>query len=164
MLPFKIPQNAGTFSVFNRMFLERILEFGEGEIYFPGIRAYIGMRQIGLPMMRQMRASGKSKVGIIGLINLSLAGVLGFSALPLRLIFLFGVLTTFVCAFLVLVIFVLKILGITQIPGVTTVLIVILGFFGLQSMFIGIVGEYIGKMFLESKKRPRWMIEEIIDE
>lgn len=163
MLSFSIPRNAGTFSVFNRSFLDKVLEFQESDIYFPGIRAYVGMRQTGLPVKRRKRAHGKSRVGILGLINLSLAGLLGFSALPMRLIFVFGVLTTILCFFLGLVIFLMKVLGITEIPGVTTILILMLGFFGIQSMFIGIVGEYIGKLFLESKKRPRWMVREIIN-
>lgn len=163
MLSFSIPRNAGTFSVFNRSFLDKVLEFQESDIYFPGIRAYVGMRQTGLPVKRRKRAHGKSRVGILGLINLSLAGLLGFSALPMRLIFVFGVLTTILCFFLGLVIFLMKILGITEIPGVTTILIFMLGFFGIQSMFIGIVGEYIGKLFLESKKRPRWIVREIIN-
>jgi len=164
ILSFTIPRNAGTFSVFNINFLRNILKFGEGEIYFPGLRAYVGMRQAGVPVERQKRAHGKSKVGIFGLFKLAVAGLVGFSALPMRVIFLLGGLTTLLCLFLGLIAFLMKITGITQIPGITTLLIFMLGLFGIQIMFIGIVGEYIGKLFLESKKRPRWLIREIINE
>jgi hypothetical protein len=58
----------------------------------------------------------------------------------------------------------MKIIGITKVMGVTTVLIFMLGLFGLQIMFIGIVGEYIGKLFIETKKRPRWIIRNIISD
>jgi glycosyltransferase involved in cell wall biosynthesis len=164
ILSFNIPRNAGTFSIFNTSFLHNLLEFKEGEIYFPGLRAYVGKKQTGVPVTRQKRAHGKSKVGTLGLFKLAIAGLVGFSALPMRAIFLLGVLTTLLCIFLGFVIFLMKITGITQIPGITTLLIFMLGLFGIQIMFIGIVGEYLGKLFLESKKRPRWLVREIIDD
>lgn len=164
MLSFNIPRNAGTFSVFNRSFLDKLLSFREAEIYFPGLRAYVGMKQTGVPVKRRKRVHGKSRVGILGLINIAITGLLGFSALPMRVIFLFGLLTTCLCFFLGCVLFLMKICGVTQVPGVTTVLIFITAFFGIQIMFTGIVGEYVGKLFLESKKRPRWIVREITDE
>jgi polyisoprenyl-phosphate glycosyltransferase len=163
-LKFSIPQHAGTFSAFNRNFLLRLLDFQEAEIYFPGLRAYIGMNQTGISVERGKRAHGESKVGTMGLINLSMAGIIGFSVVPMRTIFLCGVLTTIFCFFLGIVIFLMKIIGITKVMGVTTVLIFMLGLFGLQIMFIGIVGEYIGKLFIETKKRPRWIIRNIISD
>jgi dolichol-phosphate mannosyltransferase len=164
MLAFNIPKNAGTFSVFTRRFLQDLLEFQEVDIYFPGIRAYIGMRQTGVQVKRGKRDHGPSKVKLPGLINLAITGLLGFSAMPLRVIFLMGVLITIGCIFLALVVFLLKIFGITKILGFTTIALFVLGFFGIQIMFVGILGEYISKLFLESKRRPLWLIKEIIDE
>ena len=164
LFSFRLPENSGTFSVFNRSVLVNLLKFKESEIYFPGLRAYVGMRQVAHPVIRRNRAHGKSRVGFLGLINLAMSGILGFTAVPMRLIFMFGLLTTMLCMFLGFVVFLLKVLGITQIPGITTLLIVILGFFGIQIMFTGAVGEYVGKMFLESKNRPRWFVREIVDE
>ena len=161
MLTFSIPRHAGTFCAFNRTVLERILEFQEAEIYFPGLRAYVGMKQVGVPVERSPRAHGDTKVGKMGLINLSLAGILGFSALPMRLIFLFGLLITSICFFLGVVVFFMKIFGITKIMGITTLLIVIFGLFGIQIIFIGVIGEYLGKLFLESKRRPRWVVRKV---
>jgi dolichol-phosphate mannosyltransferase len=163
ILSFALPRNAGTFSMFNRKVLDNILEFKEIDVYFPGLRAYVGMRQIGVNVKRGKRAHGESKVGRIGLIRLAVTGLVGFSALPMRLIFLFGFLMTLLFAFMAIVLFVMKITGITQIAGFTTVLICMLGLSGIQVMFMGIVGEYVGKLFLEAKKRPRWLIAEIID-
>ncbi len=163
-LRFTIPSNAGTFSVFNREVLDNILEFKESEIYFPGLRAYVGLNQTGVPVKRGARAYGESKVGKMGLLNLSMSGILGFSIVPMRAIFLFGVLVTIFCFFLGIVIFLLKISGITKVMGVTTILIFMLGLFGIQIMFVGIVGEYVGKLFIEAKKRPRWIIRKVIDD
>jgi len=163
-LRFTIPPNAGTFSVFNRDVLNNILDFKESEIYFPGLRAYVGLNQTGVPVKRRARAHGESKVGKMGLINLSMSGILGFSVVPMRAIFLFGVFMTTLCFFLGIVLFLMKITGITKVMGVTTILIFMLGLFGIQIMFVGIVGEYVGKLFIEAKRRPRWIIRKIIDD
>jgi polyisoprenyl-phosphate glycosyltransferase len=164
VMTFSIPQNAGTFSIFNRAVLNKILAFSENEIYFPGIRAYVGMKQTGITVRRGKRAHGQSHVGKLGLINLSLVGLLGFSAFPMRVIFLFGLIVTLICFFLGFIVFLMKIFGITQIPGVTTILIFLFGLSGIQCIFIGAVGEYVGKLLLESKKRPRWVVREIIND
>jgi glycosyltransferase involved in cell wall biosynthesis len=159
---FPIPRNAGTFSVFKRCVLEAILRFEETDVYFPALRAYVGYRQEGVSIERAARAHGRSRVGFAGLVNLSIAGLLGFSGVPLRLIFAFGVFVTLSCMFLSLVVFVMKIVGITKIPGVTTTLIVTMTLSGIQIMFMGIVGEYLGRLLRESKKRPRWVVREIV--
>jgi len=163
-LRFSIPPNAGTFSAFNRDVLDNILDFKESEIYFPGLRAYVGLNQAGVPVERRVRAHGESKVGKMGLINLSMTGIFGFSVVPMRAIFIFGVLMTIICFFMGVGIFLMKIFGITKVLGVTTVLIFMLGLFGIQIMFIGIVGEYVGKLFIEAKRRPRWIVRKIIDD
>jgi polyisoprenyl-phosphate glycosyltransferase len=163
-LSFSMPRNAGTFSIFNRGILDKILEFKESDVYFPGLRAYVGMRQTGVKVKRQKRAYGKSKVGKVGLFHLAMSGLLGFSALPMRLIFGIGSAMTLLFCSIAIVLFFMRIVDITQIPGVTTVLIAMLGLAGIQVMFLGIVGEYVGKLFLESKKRPRWLVSEIVDE
>jgi glycosyltransferase involved in cell wall biosynthesis len=162
-LSFTIPRNAGTFSIFNRTFLDVLLDFREVDVYFPGLRAYVGMKQTGFPVKRGKRMHGKSRVGIIGLSNLALAGLIGFSSLPMRAIFFLGVLMTIFFFLLTITAFLMKIFGITRIPGVTTVMILMLGISGLQITFLGIIGEYIGRLFTESKKRPRVVIREIID-
>lgn len=164
ILSFDIPMEAGTFSVFNRKLLNVILSFPEHELYFPGIRAYVGLNQTGISLARSRRKYGKSKVGIKGLINLSITGILGFTALPVRLIFICGFALTALFFVLGALVLFMKLYGVTQIPGITTTLLVLLGGFGMQSMFIGIVGEYIGKLFLESKGRPNWIINEVRDD
>ncbi len=159
-----IPQDAGTFSVFNQKVLEKILMFKEREIYFPAIRAYVGMKQTGVKLERKKRRQGDSKVGFRGLLNLSLVGIIGFSVAPMRFIFLFGIFMIVFCVAVAILVFFLKIFDITEIPGVTTTLISIYGLAGIQIMFMGMIGEYIGKLFIENKRRPLWLVSEIIDE
>ena len=159
---FPIPKHAGTFCAFNRVMLERLLEFQECEVYFPGIRAYVGMKQVLVHVERGERGSGKSRVGFLGLVNLSTAGLVGFSALPMRAIFLFGIVITILCILLGTVILLLRLTGIIQVMGFTSLAIFILGLFGVQITFTGLVGEYVGKLFIESKRRPRAIVKEVI--
>ena len=152
IVSIEIPQNAGTFCVFSRKMLDDIRRFStEIEPYFPGIRAYVGFRQAGVPLRRNSRMHGKSKVGLKGLIKLSLSGILGFTALPMRLIFMFGFILTFLIFILGLILIIMKLWGVTKIPGITTTLLLILGGFGVQIMFMGIIGEYIGKLLCKLK-------------
>lgn len=159
---FPIPKHAGTFCAFNRAMLERLLEFQECEVYFPGIRAYVGMKQILVPVARGERACGKSRVGLWGLVDLSTAGLVGFSALPMRAVFLFGIVVTILCIVLGTFILMLRLTGVVQVMGFTSLAIFILGLFGVQITFTGLVGEYVGKLFIESKRRPRAIVKEII--
>jgi dolichol-phosphate mannosyltransferase len=161
---FEIPPYAGTFSIFNRKVLEKILLFSETDIYFPGLRAYVGYKQTGIALDRGQRAYAKSRVGLIGLMDLSSIAIFSFSAVPMRVIFVFGIIITLLCIILGFLVFILKIAGVTKIPGITTTLMFIIIFSGIQITFIGIVGEYIGRLFREAKKRPRWIIKETINE
>ncbi len=164
LLSFAIPRHAGNFSAFNRAMLDKIRAFNEFEFFFPGARAYVGMRQVGLEVTRGERRYGTSKVGLAGLLQLSLAGLFGFSAVPMRAILLLGFIVTAMCAVLGFLILVLRITGVVQVLGFTTLAILILGLFGVQIMFIGLVGEYVGKLFIESKRRPPWIIRDVHDD
>ena len=163
LVPIAIPKDAGTFSVFNRQVLCELLKFKETDIYFPGLRAYVGFKQEGVMLERGQRHHGKSRVGIAGLLDLSIVAILHFSGVPMRIIFLSGFFMMVFCIILSVAVLVMKVTGFTKIPGVTTTLIIMMMLSGVQIMFIGIVGEYIGKMFREVKNRPRWIVKEIID-
>jgi polyisoprenyl-phosphate glycosyltransferase len=161
---FYIPPNVGTFSVFTKRVLDKILMFKETDIYFPGLRAYVGYEQAGVNVKRRERAHGKSRVGISGLMSLSLVALINFSGIPMRVVFFSGLSLTIFCVIIGCIFFVLKVIGVINVPGLTTTLILMMGMFGIQIMFTGILGEYIGRLLRESKERPRWVIKEMIDE
>lgn len=163
LLRLELPLNAGTFCVFNRRMLEGLRAFSEREIYFPGLRAYVGMRQTGVSVRRERRAYGKSRVGFLGLVRLAMDGLIGFSALPMRLIMLLGLLTTLLCLVCGAIVLILRLTGVVEVLGFTSTLIFILGLFGVQIMFTGLVGEYIGRLFVESKGRPPWIVHDVED-
>jgi glycosyltransferase involved in cell wall biosynthesis len=160
---YKIPPNAGSFSIFKRNVLEKILMFAENDIYFPGLRAYVGYNQTGIKLERKRRAYGRSRVGFMGLVDLSVIAFFGSSGLPMRMLFLLGLGIMVFCNITIFILFILEILKVVRIPGFGTLLLMI-GLSGIQIMFLGIMGEYVGELFRESKKRPRWLEKEIIVE
>lgn len=160
---FTIPSDAGVFSIFNRNVLEKILMFAENDIYFPGLRAYVGYKQAGVKLERKKRLYQRSRVGLMGLVDLSIIAFFGFSGLPMRLLFFLGLGIMLFCNLTIFALFILEILEVIRIPGFGTLLLMI-GLSGIQIMFLGIMGEYVGELFRESKKRPRWLEKEIIIE
>ncbi len=158
----RIPSYAGNFSAFNSRFLSELLHLQEYELFFPGARAYVGFSQKGVPVSRGKRYSGTTKMGIKKLLSFGITGIMSFSDAPIRIIFYFGFLITFFCGLLSFIVFILRISGVIQVLGFTSLAILILLLSGVQIMLIGIVGEYLRKIFIESKKRPSWIVEEVI--
>ncbi len=157
-----IPSYAGSFSVFSKNFLNNLKSFPENDIYFPGLRALIGYTQVAVPVERAHRKFETSRVGMSRLLSLGMTGILGFSIAPTRLIFITGVLTTALCIILGMIVLTLRLLGVIQVLGFTSLALFILGLFGIQIMCTGVVGEYIGRIFLEIKERPRWLVRDRI--
>jgi dolichol-phosphate mannosyltransferase len=155
-----IPPYAGNFSVFNRRFREQILNFRELDIYFPGIRAYIGMRQIAVQVQRAPRRFGRSRFGLLRLVGLASSGIMGFSVFLPRLMLILGFLITAFCGFLGISVIILKVVGVIDVIGYASLVLLILGVSGFQIVLLGVIGEYLGKVFIQSKGRPRWIVQE----
>jgi dolichol-phosphate mannosyltransferase len=162
-ITFPVPRHAGTFSVFNAAVLEQICRFSEADIFFPGIRAYVGFRQSALEVQREPRRYGTSRVGLLGLIQLSSSGILGFSALPLRLVLLLGLVLFVICVALGVLVLTLRLTGVIEVMGFASLALLILAFFGLQMMCLGMVGEYLSKLFIDVKRRPEAIIKAITE-
>ena len=157
-VPFPVPRYAGTFSAFRKEFLGYICNFSESDLYFPGIRAYIGFKQTSVPVHRGCRKHGASRVGFMGLVRLSSSGILGFSALPLRMIFLCG-LVMFASSILIgPLVLILRLTGIIDVMGFTSLMLILLAFGGIQMMSLGILGEYLSKLFTDVKRRPEAIV------
>ncbi len=163
VVTFEIPRNAGTFSAFSNKMLRAMKQFTEHDCYFPGLRAFVGMNQVGVLVQRGLRRRGKSRVGIGGLFNLGLNGLLSFSSVATRLILSVGLATVFLCVILGGIIVVLRLTGVIQVMGFTSLALLILGLAGIQITFLGILGEFLGKLYIANKNRPRWIVNERID-
>jgi len=157
-----IPQDAGNFGMVDKKVLEEINAMEEHNRYFPGLRAWVGFKQIGVDVPRRARADGDPKVGLIGLFRLALDGIVSFSNFPLRIAFLLSfILGLMGIAGIVAIVFIKFFTdkAVEMWPSIMTTII----FIGAVQLFIiGLLGEYIGRIYAEVKKRPHYIIREIL--
>ncbi len=155
-----IPANAGNFSLMDRSVVELINSMPERSRYVSGLRAYVGGRQVGVEFERAERFAGDPRQSPRRLIRMALDAFFAFSDLPLKLATFLGFIVSGV-AFLVLITVLYKklILGGDQaIAGWASTMTSILFLGGIQLMSVGIIGEYIGRIYNETKARPAWVV------
>jgi dolichol-phosphate mannosyltransferase len=151
-----IPHDAGDFSLMDRRVVGWLLKFPEGDVFMRGLRAYVGFRQTGVDYIRPERMFGRSTNSFLKNVDWAKKGIFSFSNTPLTMLTAGGIVAFGLSLAAALVVAVLRLLFPDIAPrGVTTLLISIL-FFGSINLFaIGIVGEYVAKIMVEVKGRPR---------
>jgi polyisoprenyl-phosphate glycosyltransferase len=154
-----IPNDVGDFRLFSRRTVDALNKLPESNRFMKGLFAWIGFPQVTLSYRRQARAAGVSKWPYWKLWNFALEGVTSFSTVPLRVATYIGFLSAS-GAFLYALYFLLKaeFWG-EAVKGFPTLIVVILLLGGLQLMAIGIVGEYVGRIYLETKRRPLYLLD-----
>ena len=157
----EIPQNVGDFRLFTKKVLNAINSLPENQRFMKGIFAWVGFRSITIEYEEQERIAGSSKFNGWKLWNFALQGITGFGTLPLRIWTYIGFLVSFF-AFIYASFLILRtlIMGI-DLPGYASLVVIILFLGGLQLMGVGILGEYVGRIYMESKRRPPFIIDEI---
>ncbi len=154
-----IPANTGDFRLMDRRVLESLKELKETHRFMKGLFSWVGYRQISLPYSRKPRNAGQSKLSYWRLWNFAIEGVTSFSIAPLQIATYLGfVISLFSFGYALYIIFRTLILGV-DIPGYASLLVAVLFFGGVQLLFIGIVGEYVGRIYDEVKRRPIYVIE-----
>ena len=155
--------HASDFRTFRRSVAESILQLNEYHRFSKGIFAWIGYNTCFIPYEPQKRKHGKSKWGIKKLTNYAIDGMIGYSTKPLRVSTFLGGLTA-VAAILYLVAVVLEklIYGI-DVPGYATIIVLILFLGSMQLFCIGIIGEYVGRTFEQSKNRPIYIEKDYLE-
>lgn len=156
-----IPMNTGDFRLMNRRAMDALKELREKHRFMKGLFAWIGYKQVPLQYQRQPRAAGRTKWDYLKLWNLSLEGITGFSMVPLRMATLFGLLISIFAFIYGLYIILTTMLQGSDVPGYPSLMVMITFLSGIQLMTIGILGEYIGRIFNETKKRPLYLIDKI---
>jgi dolichol-phosphate mannosyltransferase len=159
----RIPRDAGDFSLMDRRVVQAILAFPERDIFLRGVRAFTGFRQTGIDYVRPERMFGSTTNSFLRNIGWAKKGILSFSNVPLNMLSAAGVVLLFLTFLLMLIEAALKILLPEIAPkGFTSVLLVI-GFFGSINLFaVGLIGEYIAKIFEEVKQRPLFIRRSLI--
>jgi len=162
----RIPLDSGDFSLMDRKVVDALEAMPERNRFVRGLRSWAGFRQVGLEYERQPRAAGAPKYTLRKLVKLAMDGILSFSTAPLRLSMYFG----FACSLVALVGAAYTLLErvwlapeeLSQVRGFTTIIISILFLGGVQLMSLGVIGEYIGRIYDEVKGRPPWIIQEMV--
>jgi glycosyltransferase involved in cell wall biosynthesis len=163
----EIPLDSGDFAVMDRRIIRVLGQCPEQEPFIRGLRAWVGYRQIGVTYERSARAAGEVKYTFRKLTQLALNGIFSFSTKPLRLATWFGFGISFL-AFLGVIFTILQRIfveqfarvGLAPVPGFATIVIAILFLGGIQLICLGILGEYVGRIFLQVKGRPLTIIAE----
>ncbi|MFM9880547.1 MAG: glycosyltransferase family 2 protein [Burkholderiaceae bacterium] len=154
-----IPVDVGDFRLLSRRAVDALNQLGESNRFMKGLFGWIGFPQTTLTYARHPRLAGQSKWPYWKLWNLALEGITGFSTAPLKVASYAG-LASALGAFAYAAYFLLKtlLLG-DSVPGFPTLIVSVLLLGGMQLMAIGVLGEYLGRLFKESKRRPLYLIE-----
>jgi glycosyltransferase involved in cell wall biosynthesis len=159
-----IPLDSGDFCVMNRRTVDRLNALPERLRFVRGLRSWIGGRQIGVAVERDLRRSGKPKYSVAKLLRLAVDGLVSFSDVPLRLASVVGFSVSGLSVVGMIVILVWRFTG--KLPsgaGIATIALSILFLGGVQLLTAGILGEYVGRIFEEVKRRPVALVAEHIE-
>ena len=157
----KIPKNTGDFRMITKKVVENLKQFNEPNAFLRGLVAYVGFDQTFVDYDRDARLDGKSKYNkYFGSIKIGLNGIFGFSSRPLFLMsiagFFFSILSFLIGIYYV----VIKIIDPMITPGLSSNILFITFFSGINLIGLGLIGEYVGRIYDEVKKRPNYIIDE----
>lgn len=156
-----IQRNVGDFRLLDKRCIAALRLMREGERYTKGLFTWVGFKKKEIPFHVQPRAAGKTTWNYWSLINLALEGITSFTTVPLRLASMFGIFVSVMAILYMLYVFVNALVYGDPVAGYPTLLTVILFLGGVQLLALGIIGEYLGRVFNESKHRPLYLIDEI---
>lgn len=158
----RVPPDTGDFRLLSRRAVDALKGVREHHRFMKGLFAWIGFRQIAVPYHRNPRASGKSKWNYIRLWNFSLEGITGFTIAPLKVATYLGLVVAIVAiGFGGVIVWRTLVYG-SDVPGYPSLMVVILLLGGLQLTTLGILGEYVGRVFNETKRRPLYLVQEYV--
>ena len=158
-----IPRDTGDFRLMSRRVLDALRQLRERQRFMKGLFTWVGYRQVSLPYEREARLAGDTKFNYWRLWNLALEGITSFSTVPLRLATYLGVFTALVAFGWGLWIIARTVLWGDPVQGWPSLMTVVLFLGGLQLVALGIIGEYLGRMYVESKQRPLYLVSESVD-
>ncbi len=159
----KIPENAGDYRLMDRRVVEHIKALPERTRFMKGLFAWVGFQSIGVPYVRPLRAAGETKFNFWKLWNFAIDGFTSFSTAPLRVWTYFGALVAAMSILYAMVIILQTLIFGIDVPGYASLLVFILFFGSIQMISVGILGEYIARLFAEVKQRPIYIVDDIVD-
>lgn len=156
-----LPLDSGDFALLGQPVVAALRRLPERERYLRGLRAWVGFHQVGIDVPRRARAAGRPKYTSWKLIKLAVDGICSFSIVPLRAASVTGLVAIAVSiAFALYAVYVRIAVG--QVPaGFTASLLIMIFLSGIQLLFLGIIGEYLGRVYGEAKGRPPYVVAKI---
>ncbi|MFN7136972.1 MAG: glycosyltransferase, partial [Thermomonas sp.] len=154
----EIPPNAGDFRLMDRAVVEALLALPERNRFMKGLYAWVGFRAVAVPYMPAARAAGRTHFRPMRLVSFALDGLVGFSTWPLRLLTLTGFALAMLAFGYGLFLVVEYLLHGHRVSGWTTIVVGVMFSAGLQLVSLGVVGEYVGRIFEEVKRRPLYIV------
>ncbi|WP_404336280.1 glycosyltransferase family 2 protein [Sphingomonas sp. MMS12-HWE2-04] len=155
-----IPLDTGDFRLMTRRALDAFLSLPEQARFIRGMVAWVGFRQVPFAYDRHERVAGESKYPLGKMIRFALDAITGFSTAPLRFASHVGLLLTAASALLVLYIVIGWLMG-AAIPGWTSLMLVVVVLGAVQMFVLGLIGEYLGRLYVESKRRPLYLVADV---
>lgn len=166
-----VPKKGGDFCLMNKKVVKNLNNLSEKNLFIRGLRSWVGFKQTGIEYERDERYAGKTNFSFFGATALALDGFVSFSLIPLRFILITGIVISFLSFLFFVFLFSVKILHIfnifdftsLQLPkGLTFTNSILTLSLGLVMFTLGIIGEYVGRIYFEVKNRPNYVINEII--
>jgi len=157
----EIPLDAGDFCIMDRRVVDILTGMPERNRFVRGIRSWIGLKQTGLAYERQARNAGRPKFTFTHLLYLALDGLISFSVLPLRAISVLGFMVSVVSILFAGYYIVQRLTAGLSPPGFATIVVAIFFLSGTQLITLGVIGEYVGRIFAEVKRRPLYIVRRV---
>lgn len=155
----RLPFEAGDFRLLDRRVVDALRGMPERHRFLRAMTAWVGLRQVGVPYDRAPRFAGTTKYPLRKMVLLALDGLISFSVVPLKLLTILGVLLFFASVAGILYALTLRLFTSEWVPGWTLLFIAMLLFGGLQFIAIGVLGEYVGRIYGEVKGRPLYLVD-----
>lgn len=155
--------NHADYRLMGRRALNELKKFTEVNLFLRGIAPQIGFKSSRVYYKRGERYAGESKYPLKKMLAFALEGITSFSDFPLKIITAMGILVSFVTLFLMLWVLGVRIFTDSAVPGWASTLVPLFFLSGVQILSLGVIGQYISKIYVESKRRPNYIIEEILE-
>ncbi len=160
----RLPVDAGDFGLLSRRALDALRSTPERHRYVRGLRSWIGFRQVGLEVERDERAGGTSKYSARKLLRLAFDGIFAFSTVPLRAAAVIGAGAMALCAMYAVYAVVQRFASGRSPQGFTALIVVMTFLSGTILLFLGVIGEYVGRVYEEVKRRPPYVVQSVVSQ
>jgi glycosyltransferase involved in cell wall biosynthesis len=158
----RLPLDAGDFGLMSRRVVDHIRRMPERQRFLRGLRSWVGYRQLAVPVDRPERHSGRTKYSLMKLLKLASDGIFAFSIVPLRAATILGAFAIFLSVLFAIYSFYVKVFQHQAPKGFTALVYLITFLSGVLLFFLGVIGEYVGRVYEEVKARPLYVVSKVV--